>query len=288
MPIYNWIYTGLSGGNLNLLCKFLAFLLVLLQAIIINGITNQYNLLGFRTYLPGIFFLLITASFPEYQLLHPILFANLFLLLAWERVSSVTEKSNTFKAFFNAALFLGLSTLFYPNYIYFLIVIVFSTLLNRISYGREFIMIILGFVIVWYFYFTLNYIFYDKLQLGGTEIGLGVLNTSFKSLGSSQIVFFIYLAFLLLFASLQTSTYVSNVKIQIRRNMKLLFIWFIISLLLLFITKSSFEIIYSIAIPVSFLFAMFFTNIKNKWLVEVIWLLLIGLTVINQFFPHLF
>jgi len=287
MPIYNWIYNGLNGASLSLLCKFIAFIIVLLQAIIINGITNQYNLLGFRSYLPGIFFLLITAILPEYQLLHPILFANLFLLIAWERITSISEKSNAFRAFFNAAFFLGLSTLFYPNYIYFFAIIVIAALLNRISHAREFIMIILGFITVWYFYFSLNYIFYSELQLRGTELGLGILSANFEKLDTSQIIFFIYLAFLLLLASFQLSTYISNVKIQIRRNLKLLFIWFMISLSMFIFTKSSLELVYSIAIPISFLFAMFFTNIKNKWLVEIIWVLIIGLTVVNLFFPQL-
>ena len=284
MPIYNWIYSGLV--DLVLLSKILAFLLVMLQVIIINSITNQYNLLGFRSYLPGFFYILVISNFPAYQVLSPLLFANLLFIAAWERVASITEKSNSFKAFFNASFFLGLATLFYPNYIYFIIVFIFGTVLNRISSPREFIMIILGFITVWYFYFTINYILFDVLQMQGIELKYELLNKSFLNLSPGQLIFFVFAVLFLFMASLQLSTYVSNLKIQIRRNLKILFIWFLVSLFVFIFTKSSLELIYVCAIPLASLFAIYLSNIKRKWMPEVIWLLIVGITIINQYFPN--
>jgi hypothetical protein len=186
-PIYNWMFGGLI--DLNLLSKILAFIIVLLQAIIINGVTNQYNLLGFRSYLPGVFFLLITANFPEYQMVSPLLVANLIFLAVWERLASITEKSNTYKAFFNASVFLGLATLFYPNYLSLVIIVIIGTVLNRVSRPREFVMIILGLLVVWYFYFTINYILFDKLQLAGINFSFELINKPFSSLSSGHIIF---------------------------------------------------------------------------------------------------
>ncbi len=285
MPVYNWIYDGLSG--LTLLSKLIAFILVLLQAIIVNGITNQYNLLGFRSYLPGIFFMLITANFPEYQVVHPMLIANLLFLAVWERLASITEKSNTYKAFFNASFFLGLATLFYPNYLYLVIIVISGMVFNRISHPREFIMIIVGFVAVWYFYFTINYIMFNKLQLDGIHFRFEFINKPFSTLRSGQLVFLSYVVVLMVIASFRLSAFVSNVKIQIRRNLKILFIWFVLGLVIFLFTDSSFEFIYTCAVPVAFLFAMLLSNLDKKWFPEIIWLLLFGITIINQYFSQL-
>ncbi|NJO89744.1 MAG: hypothetical protein HC831_12940 [Chloroflexia bacterium] len=259
----------------------------MLQAIIINGITNQYNLLGFRSYLPGTFFILITANFPEYQIVHPVLIANLLFLLVWERMVSITEKSNSYKAFFNASFFLGLATLFYPNYLYLVIILVSGTVLNRISHPREFIMIIVGLLTIWYFYFAINYIMFSKLQLDGIHFRFEFVNEPFSTLRSGQLVLLSYVVVLMIVASFRLSAFVSNVKIQIRRNLKILFIWFVIGLVIFLATDASFEFIYTCSVSVAFLFAMFLSNLKNKWFPEIIWLLLFGLTIINQFFPHL-
>ncbi len=284
MPIYSWIYSLL--GDLVLLSKIIAFLLVLLQALIINGVVNQYNLLGFRSYLPGFFYIAIVSNFPEYQMLSPFLFANLLFLAAWERIVSITEKSNTYKAFFNASFYLGLVTLFYPNYVYLIILLIFGTALNRNSRPREFVMTFFGFVTVWYLYFIINFIFFNKFQIQGIQLGFE-LNTSLLNLRSFQLIFLAYIGLLLLVANLQVGTFVSNLKIQIRRNLKILFIWFVLVILLFLFTKSSFELMYAVAIPVASLFAIYMSNIKSKWLPEVIWLLIIGMTIINQYFPNL-
>ncbi len=285
MPLYNWIYNGLS--NLTLLSKLIAFLLVLLQAIIINGITNQYNLLGFRSYLPGIFFIMIVSNFPEYQMIHPLLIANLFFLAVWERIASITEKSNTYKAFFNASLLLGLATLFYPNYLFLIIIVIAGTVLNRISHPREFIMIFVGFIVVWYFYLSINYILFNKFQLDGIYFRFEFANKPFSILSAGQLIFLSYTFVLLLIASFRLSTFVSNVKIQIRRNLKILFIWFAVCMVIFLFTNSSFEFIYTCALPVAFLFAMFLSNVNSKWFPEVIWLLFFAITIINQYFPQL-
>lgn len=285
MPIYNWIYNYLT--EFTLLSKIIAFILVLFQGIIINGVTNQYNLLGFRSYLPGIFFITISANIPEHQTFHPVLIANILFLAAWERISSITEKSNTFKAYFNAAFYVSLAALFYPNYLFLILVVLISTSLNRVSKPREFIMLIFGFVTVWYFYFTINYLLYNELLLNGIELSYSFASAPFEHFKFGQIIFFIYLIALIVLASFQASTFVSNLKIQIRRNLKILFIWFTISALVFLFTPSSTELIYTSAIPVSFLIAIFMANLRSKWFPEVIWVLFFGVTIINQYFPNL-
>jgi len=221
-------------------------------------------------------------------MLHPILFANLFFLIAWERISNIIEKSNTITAFFNSAFFIGIASLFYPNYAYFLIIIALSTSLNRISHIREFTMIVLGFITVWYFYLAIYFIFFNELAFSGIEMDFSFGFKEFKTLNLSQLFFILYVGILLFLASINLSLYMSNVKIQIRRNLKFLLSWFLTGLFIFVFTQSSLEIIYIIAVPISMQFAIYFLNIKNKWSPEIAWIIFVGLTIINQFFPNLF
>jgi hypothetical protein len=287
MPIYSWIFSLIGHPKFSFLCKLIAFTLVLLQGIVINGILNQYNLLGFRGYLSGIIYVLISSTFFQVQVLHPILFANLFLLFAWERVIRAYDKENTFTSYFNAAFLTGLASLFYPNSAYFLIIIIMSVGMNRVGHIREFAMVLLGFIIVWYFYLSLYFLSTNSLQTSGIEFGIGFSFPNYSKIKISQIIIIIYTGLLILFASFQLGLYMSNLKIPMRRNLKFMFLWFWISILMLVFTKTSIEIIYILAIPVSVLFAMFFFIFKKGWMIEVLWILFIICIIINQVFPNL-
>lgn len=280
--IYNWFYESLSGSDSFLFPKIITFLLVVLQAVLINGITNQNNLIGIRSYLPGIFFIIISANFIQLQQLHPIVFANLFLLLSWERMSSVSEKSNALKAFFQASLYIGIASLFYPNYSYFIILILLATILNRISNVKEFFMIIIGFTTAWYFYFGINFITSGEINLTGLEKDFVFSFSGFKELSSGTMYFLIYLGVLLLMANFQLSTYLIGVKINIRRNLKILFGWFIIAACIFLFTKTSTEIIYPLSVPVTLIFSILFSNINKKWIADILWAVLLGFTIFNQ------
>lgn len=280
--IYKWFYESLSSTGFHVIPKIITFFLVLLQAVLINGIINQNNLIGVRSYLPGIFFIIISANFIHLQQFHPIVFANLFLLLSWERLSSVSEKSNALKAFFQASLSLGIASLFYPNYSYFIILILLGTILNRISNAKEVFMVIIGFVAAWYFYFSIIFLSSGKINLAGLEAGFVFSFSGIKDLPPGVMYFLFFLGVLLLMANFQLSTYLVGVKINIRRNFKILFGWFVIAACMFLFTKSSTEIVYPLAIPVSIIFTVLFSNINKKWLADLLWGLLLAFTIYNQ------
>jgi len=287
MPLYGIIVKALGAPNYSFLCKLIAFIFVVLQAFIINGILNQYNLLGFRSYLPGIIFIILSSTFIEYQVLQPIMFSNFFLLFAWNRVIGIHEKENTFEAYFNASFLIGLASLFYPNSIYFLIVLFLSIGLNRVGNSREFAMIFAGFIAVWYFYLSLYFIVTSSISFPGFDFNFGFLFPKFPFILLTQLVIITLVVIFLLAGSLQLISYMSNMKIPMRRNLKFLFIWFWIGIFALVLTHSSIEIIYVISLPVAVLFTLFFINFKKGLLREIIWAFFILCIILNKAFPNL-
>ena len=83
LPLYKLIMDFFVSVDLPLLNKTIAFLLVIVQAFLVSAVNNHFNLLGYRSYMPAFFFILITANFPVYMQIHPILFANTLFLVAW-------------------------------------------------------------------------------------------------------------------------------------------------------------------------------------------------------------
>jgi|GEM_PF-6918096 hypothetical protein len=285
--IYNGIVYLIGSDSFNLLCKIFAFLLVSIQALIFNEILNQSNLLGSRNYLPGIIFLLLSSVFVGEQLLQPILFSNIFLLFAWERIIGSSEKQNFTEAYFNGGFFIGLATLFYPNFIYFLAILFFSIVMNRVGKFREAAMVFSGFALVWYFYLSIFYLIYDKIEISGIEFDFSFSFLKFHKLLLIEKIILGYTILLILVASFKLSTFISNLKIQLRRNQKFLFLWFITGIFLLLVTNSNTEIIYLLSFPSAALLSTFFVNIQSKWIKEVLWFLLLILILINQIFPQL-
>jgi len=285
-PVYSWIVQLLDHQNLVLFCKILALVLILFQGLLFNGIINQYNLLATRSYLPGIIYLLVIANFPDNQILHAVFFSTLLVILSWNLMINADFAQSSMASYFNSSVLLGLSTLLYPNYIYFVIILFASTFSNRVPKIREFAMIFTGILLVWYFYFSLFFIFTGKLEISGLEFKIHFSVKDLHKLKTSQILFFVYFSILTIISGLQASRALANQKIQTRRNFKILFLWILLATLIFFLTSTEYEIIYLVAIPVSSVVAMFFSDLRYKWLKEIAFMLLLIITMINQFFIH--
>lgn len=287
MPFYLWIVQNIGSIHFAFITKGIAFILVLLQGLLIIGVINQYNLIGMRSYLPGIIYLMVASNFPEYQQLTPVLISLTFLLLAWNQLIVADFAAKTYGPFFNASVFIGISTLFYPNFIYFVIIFLLSTFLNRMATKRELGMLLGGIIVVWYFYLVLFFIFTNKFELSGIETDLSFSSVEFGRITVTQKIFFIFFGILIIISSIKSTRALANQKIQLRRNQKFLFLWFVVTLLIFSFTKSSFELIYLIAVPTSVLLSLFFSDKRYRWIKEIAFLLMLTITIINQFLPNL-
>ncbi len=273
----------IGQGKCALLCKVIAFLIVLSQAVFINLISNTLKFFDERTQLPGLVFLIISANLYNYQYLHPILIANMFLILSWWIITSIYNQANNKGTIFNAAFVVALSSLFYPAYTYFMVFILAAVLLNVESRFKDIIMTIFGFVTVWYLYLSLNYIITDSTDLQIFTQDLAVSKFEIGKLSTPMLIFSAYALILFLFSSLYVLFNVAGSKVFVRLNVKLLFVWIILGAVIRILGIASNEIFYSIAIPVSVLFSIYFVNSRNAIVREIFWALLILFTILNNF-----
>ncbi|MBN1251505.1 MAG: hypothetical protein JXR51_02920 [Bacteroidales bacterium] len=287
-PIYEFIYLLLNKPNLLLINKLIALAIIVFQASLISGINNQYNMLGFRSYFPGLLYILIVSNFNEFKILNPIHFANIFFLLAWVELLKSEQNSNTTSNYFNAAFYIGISSLFYFNYIYISIIIILHLLQNRPGVYRELFVIIAALLLVWYIYFSIFFLFAGNFQASVLQFNFNFNFNIFLNIATNIKIIFSYLILIIITASFHITTYYIGLKSNTRKNLQFLFLIFILNILLLFFTKSTFELIYIIAIPISLFLSLFLFNINKKWISESIFSILLILVIINHAFPKLF
>jgi len=287
LSIYELIYSFLHNNNLIILSKLIAFVLIIIQTSIISATNNQFNLLGFRSYLPGLIYILFISNFDEFKVLHPIHFANLFFTLAWFQLSK-SDNSSSSSNYFNSAFFVGLSSLFYFNYIYLIFVIISHSLINRQISIKKIMIIFIGLFTAWYLYLSILFIITGHFQDLSLLFNFQFTFNNFADLNINNVILFIYTISLILFATYNLSKYYFKLKNNHRNTLSFLFQLFIVSLFLIIFTNSGFEIVFIFTIPVSLFLSLFFSRLRSKWLAESLFFIFIVIVIINNIYPELF
>ncbi len=259
------------------LCIALAFLMQL--------INSRYAFIRIRSKLPGVLFVIVISGFTALQTLHPVYLGALFMLLAIYRLFGVFEKSKPYSAVFDVGFLLGVSVLiclklivFFPAFVTGMVV------LSRDTRWREFVLILLGFVLP--FLFGASYAFLsDSLSVLVDNFIVGIT----KEISHfNQPALRIYLGVLLFYtfiASIDVLKQYDKKKISSRKYFTAFF-WIFIAALIsyIFVPAVSQEILVVAMIPLTFLFSNFFVFMKRRFWGEFLFVLLILVVVVMQFF----
>ena len=149
------LYTGMVTflGNASNGSPFffavVAFALNLAIAFILNNFINAERLMNRSNFLTGMAYMLLTSLLPSFNLLSSNLVAAVLLLTAFTMLyKSYNVKNNIF----NAALLIGLASLFYFPAIFFTICAFLALAILRPFRFAEWIVLLLGLMTPYYFY----------------------------------------------------------------------------------------------------------------------------------------
>ncbi len=283
-PIFKALAEDFWQGKCILSCKITAIVLIFVQAQLINTIVNWHKLFRERTLLPGMIFIILVANLYNYQYMNEILIANIFFTISWWIIAGIYNHSRDHKPIFNSAFLLALASVFYPTYSYFIIFLCIAVALHTENRFKDILILILSFIIVWYMYFSVHYIIYNSVDLQnilnsfrGIKFTIGTVNYTVLMAG-------IYITVLFAISLIHIIFSLRGTKVFVRLNIKLLLIWLILGIVLLVTNLSSIEILYSIAIPTSILLSIYFLDVKNAIVREILWILLISFTIFNQLY----
>jgi hypothetical protein len=185
---------------------------------------------------------------------------------------------------------MSIASLFWIPFSVFFVLIWVSLSVLRPFIGREWIVSLLGFLTPYLFVFVFYFLSFDLSEMVILIENIKEGFSFVKEFNNIHIAYYLFYGFL--FFIIVNASYVLIVNLQMKkiRTRKYFIInwWlFIICLLLFFFLKNvSFEIIYLISIPISFLLTNYFYTIKRNWYLDSILILLIGLIVYIQITAH--
>ncbi len=261
-----------------------AIFLFLITAFVVNHIGTTHRLSDRNSYLIAFFFIL-TGSASGFTTT-PTLFlaATFFFALFYRKVYSFQNNASIILAAFDAGLFLGLTSLFYPPAILLVLFTWFALVIYQTDQWRAYITVVLGVALPWFFAFT-GYFLFDKLpELAPRFLQYfsfrNAVNPFHTQTGAAM---FTLITVVTLVAVLKILSKLQSFKIN-RRQHALVSLWgliFTASAVLLF--NPPYQALLLVTVPVSLVLGMFFSQIKKLRWAERFVLLWILFVFVNQY-----
>lgn len=279
MPLYKLL--GNITGKTNSAGIIIAFAAVFLMAIYILKLDRVFILLERRNYSPAIFFILLSSSFIQLQYINPGIFASFALMLTLEQLFATYHKRKILNKLFITGMLISVASLFSLYSVVFLILIWVALILLRGFNLKEWFMPLPGFIFPYIFVFA-YYFISDNHSVNGL-IAIIRQNLYQHSIithyNSAYYAFYGFIGLLIVFASFSVIKRFRGRKIYIRKYFELFWWVFVMSILIFAISRGvAIELIYTAAIPLSFLFADYFNSVKSSVFGEIVLFILAGLT----------
>jgi hypothetical protein len=214
--------------------------------------------------------ILVTYSWnADFQTLHAILPAGIFIILAIHSIMVMYGKQEAYRQVFTAAFSIGIASLFYLPLAYLLFLIWFSFVTYRISTWREYAISIIGFSIPFIYYFS--WLFWsDTFNQGLHQLAAALFNFVLPARLSTVNTLWLFVsAFLIMVTMAAVLNSMSDKLISLRRKSWVVFNYSLTAVLVIFL--AGWPILsanYLFAIPLSFFVTGSFTLIKRPFWFE--------------------
>jgi hypothetical protein len=282
-PLFGLFASLLEG--LPLLSMVVAFALLLLQVFIVNYMVHANNLLSRPSWLPGFIYLVLMSSDPHMISFHPLLLANLFLLIALARALVAYSEGDVMLEVFNVGFLIAIAGLFYYPALLFFLWLILVLGIFFLLHPRGLVAAIMGFLTPFFFLYTWFFLS-DQLgvrleQMQTQYDPLLILEQPFSLFSTIMIIFLALLSFLA-FMKL-TMVYITDKPVRIRKRFRVLIFFFVFSLVSILVVTDYFDVHHALMmIPLSVVLSVFFIEMKRKWLAEVVFYLFLALVIAGK------
>ncbi|MCO5937275.1 DUF6427 family protein [Mucilaginibacter sp. RB4R14] len=263
---------------------FLAGLMVLAQALLLNYLVNYYNLLGRSTFLPALMYVTVTALFAPFITLSAPLICNFLLIWMLFKLFSLYKSDDAKSTAYDLGMIVAIGSIIYLPYIYLFLSIWIALIIFKPVNWREWLSGVLGYATVFFF---IAVFYYLNNKLGNFYHIWAPLGSKFpKSINIKNYNYLVLIPVLLIlvlyFFKLQQNYYKSYV--QVRKSFQLLFAIFLIGGLSFYV-KTEFNLNHFLlcAVPAAVFFSYYFINANVKWMYESLYLLLLISIIYFQF-----
>lgn len=264
---------------------FLAGVLVLGQALLLNYLVNHYNLLGKPSFLPSLMYVTLTSLFAPFMVLSSPLICNFLVIWMLFKLFSFYKSDDAKSTAYDLGMIVAIGSIIYFPYIYLFLAIWIALVIFKPFNWREWVSGILGYLTIFFFFAVFYYLnnklvsFYHIWAPLGTRFPNSIKITNYYNY---LVLVPVVLILVLYFVKLQQNYYKSYV--QVRKSFQLLFIIFLIGGLSFYV-KSEFNLNHFLlcVVPLSVFFSYYFITAGKRWVYESLYLLLLISIIYSQF-----
>ncbi len=282
MPLYRLL--SMAIGKSVITGTAFTFVLVLLMIFLVTNFNTSHFFINERTFLPSTIYLLLTGLFPHYQTLNPVLPASVFLMLAIRTIADSYRKPGIAHNFFDASFLIGTGSLFYANTIWFGVLIFIGITIFRTGNIREFVITLIGLITP----FLLTAGIYFVLGLNITSLKESFIFNLFSesdkySFPRMVIAGIVILEIIVIVSLVYLFSTINNKKIKSRKTFTTLIWTMVICLTVYFaVPSASGELIWFVAIPVSYIVAHYLIFSHNKIIPEIVFSIILLVLIFMQ------
>lgn len=286
MPLYG-LLSWITGTNPLPGIIFSLFFASLMAFLMVN-LNTSLIFINERTFLPAVFYALISGLFPQFQLLNPAIPGAVFLMLAVRRIMESYRVQGTAFNFFDAGLLISTGALFYANILWFGLIVFAGIAMLRTFNPKETLTAIIGLLTP---FFLAAGIWYVSGRDPSEFIALFKYNLFGRqtvfALSPLIVITIFYTAALAAAGIFHILLLSGGMKIQSRKTFSLLFWILMISVAAYFaIPSASVEMLWIAGIPLSYILSHYFIFMRRKLIAEILFTVFVLLIVMIQVWYH--
>ena len=276
--VYEWI------GSSGLLAQSVAVVLLFIQGVWLCKISMDHRLGDKVNLFPGVFYVLLASSLPDFLHLSPILMGNTFFIIALSALIGTYKTKLTAGRIFNTGWWLSVASLFYLSFLVFIVLGIIGLTIMRAIKIKEWLMLLIGALVP--YILTATYCFWHDIlpffiQFQFVEsIQFFDFNIDFSWYSYAELCFFIILTIIVI---LSFNTYMLKKNIQVQKKLSILY-WslLLLPLSLLFQANVALEHLLIACVPLGMFLSFSFTTMSPQ-LAEAWHLLLLVVVLIWHF-----
>ena len=265
--------------------QLIAIALAIITAVTLNNTINKNEFFRQNIYLPSFISILLISCLPSTNSLHPILFSNLFLVLAFRRLVHINSQVSCKSEVFDASLLLLIGGLFYPPTILYLPIVWVTLLIFKPFQWKEWSspFLALGLFLI---YFFASFLFTETTNYYKFS---NITNSSIYHKNSYSLLFYLFgiLSFVFVLLGMrQIHLKRKSSTIRYKKMTNMILAFFILGLInfgILYLLTFSIELIFITLIPFTIAISYFFIYFKKTIITEIGLFLLLLLVVLNNY-----
>lgn len=265
----------------NFLC---ATLLVFIQALWLNKMVSNYNLMGKPNFLPALMFVVCSGLFLPFTIMSRPLICNFFILWICKKAFELYKSEEAKSIGFDMGFIAALATLVYFPMIFLVLATWIGLVIFRAFNWREWVAVIVGYLTVFFFLAVLYY-WNDSIDdFYQIWLPLGSKLTANFKLSTYTYIALLPVAVIVAVAFINLREFFFKTSVHIRKIYQWLFVLFVIATGCYYV-QGQYKVSHFLlcAVPVSVTMAYFFSSSTKRWLYESLFILLVGVILFFQY-----